>query len=205
MTHSQQFVIWALNANDASELAFWTESQLWQYTFVAAADFCRKFPALAAILPDVALPPQTSEVVIDAAHVVAVFQRSTDDGLAIARHLDRATMPDLEALGDSWRAEEANFVQSFAQFPGEDAITVWPRLPAGRTAALQVLAGTIPSSLSAGAPSIDLPEAFRPFLVLSTIAAARDHEGDARMPEVASGVRQVTDLLAGALGEIWGE
>lgn len=205
MTHSQQFVIWALNANDATELAFWTEAQLWQYSFVAAAEFCRRFPALAAVLPDVALPAQTSEVAIDGVHVVAVFQRSTDDGLAIARHIDRATMPDLEALGDSWREEEANFVQSFAQFSGESAITVWPRLPAGRTAVLQVLAGTVPASLNAGAPTIDLPEAFRPFLVLSTIAAARDHEGDARMPEVASPVRQMADLLAGTLGALWGE
>lgn len=206
MTHDQQSVMWALNASGAGDLGFWTEAELWHESYVAAIDLCRASPVLAEVLGDITLPPQTSTVSLSSRCVrpIAVFHKSTDGGTAILRQADRSTVPDLEARGNSWLTEEATFFRLFAQQTEDGTLYVFPRMPAGRTVAVQVVGAMAPPVLASGSPVLDLPEAARPYLNLRTLAAARDREGPGRMPEVAAGVRQVADLVGATLGALWG-
>lgn len=207
MTHSQTQAIWWLNALNAADLVFWTEPQLWEYSSEAVLALCREHEVLPEVLADITVPPATSFVQMDMRCVrpLAVFHRSVDGGTEVIRQTRRATMADIEALGDTWQTDEGNFITDFAQWRGEDTLAVYPRMRTGRTVSLQVVGAVIPADVSgAAATTVDLPEALRPLVNLATVAAARAHEGPARMPEVAAQLQQAADLVAGVLGALWG-
>lgn len=205
MTHAQDQAMRALNATNALDLAFWAESDLWKHSHNAAVEFCTSQPAMAEVFADITVAPETSEIALDARCVtpLAVFHKSTDAGTAIIREASRTTLPNLEALGN-WQAKRDQFLKEFAEWKGAGTLIVHPAMPAGRTVAAQVIGSAIPAVMSSGNPVINLPEALRPYLNLRTVAAARDHEGPARMPEVAAAFRELADMIGGALGATWG-
>mgnify|MGYP007039181039 CR=1 FL=1 len=207
MTHDQQSVMWALNASGSGDLGFWTEAELWQESDIAAATLCRDSGMLAEVLSDITLGPQTSTVSLPVRCVrpLAVFHKSTDEGTLVIRQADPATVPDLEARGDSWRTEEATFFRQFAQQHDDNTLHVFPRMPAGRTVAVQVVGAVVPATLNSGSPVLALPEAIRPYLNYRTLAAARDREGPGRMPEVSAAMGEMAELIGATLGALWGD
>jgi hypothetical protein len=206
VTIDLQPVYWALNGTNATDIVFWTADHLWREVTSAANDLCRASSGLAEVNADITIAPATSTATLDARcqRVMSAFHKSTDGGSELIRHADHGTVSDLEALGN-WSAHEDNFIRVVAPSEGENGVTVYPRMPAGRTVALQVLGAMSPADINAGSPTIDLPEAARPYLTLRTIAAARDHDGPARMPEVSAKLQQVADMLGNRLRELWGE
>lgn len=181
-----------LNAESASDLLFWSQSELSGWATDALAELARttgahieRFASIAVAAgdPTYALPSRLTSII----HI------SLND-----QALRYATVRELEALDADWQATTGTPAR-YTRERGFTTVRLYPK-PTG-SGTLQVIGHTTPESSSnvrVAAPVLDA-------VLFRVLAKARAKRGDGAMPDTAQQSSAVVELLVSAIRGIWGE
>ncbi len=109
----------------------------------------------------------------------------------------------LDAIDPAWRSTMADEVLRYSlDTDGPDRIRLYPAPTIADLTARLIYRGRLPDA-SAFSPIMALPSCLFEYLWWDTLNAAREREGKAAMPDVATIASQVTRILEAAALDIW--
>lgn len=187
-------VLAGLCAVDAADLRFWTESELLAAGGEAAEELARQ-----ALLT--ARPFSTSTVSGQAEYTfpgIGQILLVTVNGQVV----QPATPLEMDAWRPDWRTQTGTPTRWVG---GENNFTV--RLYPTPTAAvsLEVVANARLGTPTSGAPTMSIPDALAPWVVLRILGMARGREGRGAMPDVSAAALSLATVFEALAVSYYGE
>lgn len=185
-----------LHSNNAANLVWWTEAQLYQWLDHMAHKLSREALLFVEANTNVTITAGTMVYAAPERHIATLYVAagSTDgDG---PHGLNPANIEELEALSYTWPTDEGDRPERFVHDIGLDMITFHPGLLAGRPDynVTMVIARHL-EEITASNFEVDAPEVLRPLFALHALAEAMGHDGEGRMIESERAIRPLLGLL----------
>lgn len=174
----------ALNATGASDIVFWTSTQLYEWMDEAIQRICRA----ATIMAERSTQTTSSgEPVYPLPARYLSMAHVSVDGTSIGV----SSVPEMEALDADWENTSGAVNTYLLDMIGTANLRLYRRPTGAQT--LGTAYRTYPSTIQAGS-TVVLPAVVGDALHFNVLAGARGNEGQAGMPEVAKVCREVAGL-----------
>lgn len=189
-----------LQADDFSNLVFWSEAELYQLTDEAAKRLARSVGGFVERDASTALVVGTAAYAMPARHLSTLH-------LSLGSTALRArTSAELEALDQAWVDTAATTIQAWIQDQvGTETFRVYPTPASGASGNLALIFHRYPAEVTVSTSVIQAPACLREYFTFAVLREVRGMEGKAAMPEVAEWCGQMTALLEQVFHGYWGK
>jgi len=186
----------ALQAESFNQLDFWTETELYQFADEAAKRLAREVGGF-IVRSSFAVVANTAEYSVPARHMATIRVSLAGEALSVSN------FEEIDALDEDWPTTAADYCDRVFH-PTLETLRLYPIPNTEVSGSVAIVFARYPAEITAAAAIVSAPLCLRDYFTWSVLAAARERESEAAMPEVAQWLGGVVGLYTQMMKGYWG-